>query len=188
MIMGTIYISTYLFWCGLLYLVLPHHHDENKETKNRGVWFKNLATLGLIIFRGLLFSADGFVSSRLKTPFGQICYAINKSDEISEEDKDNLVNEITESNEHCKETFKKFGVLTLVAEADKIFSIFLDDKSNSSIKSANDWFIRRGFEFLLILSFLIPFIFSYRNIVKVSKKLKENWEKTTHLYESSFSN
>jgi hypothetical protein len=81
---------------------------------------------------GLLFSLDGFVTSLLKTPFQQMCYALNLNKQISDEDKDYIVSKLTESNEHCKETLKKFGILTITAE---LIKAFIEDigKTNKGI-------------------------------------------------------
>ncbi|CAG8848175.1 34276_t:CDS:1, partial [Gigaspora margarita] len=63
--------------------------------------------------QGGLFSLDGKITTYLKSPFGQICFAINKSKLIEGEEADEIVEDLTEINEQCKETLKKFGVLTL---------------------------------------------------------------------------
>jgi hypothetical protein len=63
---------------------------------------------------------DGFVSSLLKSPFNQMCYAINKAEGISYKRRDNIITKATESNEHCKETLKKFGILTISTEVIRI--------------------------------------------------------------------
>jgi hypothetical protein len=41
--------------------------------------------------------------------------------EIDEQDKDYIITKATESNEHCKETLKKFGILTITVEITKVF-------------------------------------------------------------------
>lgn len=63
---------------------------------------------------------DGFVTALLKSPFNQMCYAINKAEGISYEKKDSIITKATESNEHCKETLKKFGILTICGEVIRI--------------------------------------------------------------------
>ncbi|CAI2190723.1 10308_t:CDS:2, partial [Funneliformis geosporum] len=72
------------------------------------------------IIQGLLFCMDGFVSALLKSPFNQMCYAINKAEGISYKKRDSIITKATESNEHCKETLKKFGVLTISGEVIKV--------------------------------------------------------------------
>lgn len=63
---------------------------------------------------------DGFVTALLKSPFNQMCYAINKVEGISYKKKDSIITKATESNEHCKETLKKFGILTIGTEVIRI--------------------------------------------------------------------
>ena len=47
--------------------------------------------------------------------------SINASDIITDEEKDYLTFRNTNSNENCKETLKKFGILTIAAELVKVF-------------------------------------------------------------------
>ncbi|CAG8745706.1 23228_t:CDS:2 [Racocetra persica] len=84
---------------------------------------KNSRTLviGIAILQGLLFSLDGFVTALLKSPFNQMCYAINKSEGIPYKKKRHIITLATRSNEHCKETLKKMGMLTIVIEMIRIF-------------------------------------------------------------------
>ena len=49
-----------------------------------------------------------------------MCYAVNMT-KINNKDKDYIITRATESNEHCKETLKKFGILTIAAELVKVF-------------------------------------------------------------------
>jgi hypothetical protein len=76
--------------------------------------------LGAAIIQGLLFCMDGVVTALLKSPFNQMCYAINKVEGISYKKKDRIITKATESNEHCKETLKKFGILTIGGEVIRI--------------------------------------------------------------------
>jgi hypothetical protein len=68
-----------------------------------------------------LFALDGFVTSLLKSPFQQMCYEVNITKKISAKDKDYIITRATESNEHCKETLKKFGILTITGELLAVF-------------------------------------------------------------------
>ena len=77
---------------------------------------KAIWTAIAVILQGAFYSLDGIVTSLLKTPFGQLCFLVNNFKEISEERRRIIVHSVTESNEHCKETFKKFGVLTMGLE------------------------------------------------------------------------
>jgi hypothetical protein len=76
--------------------------------------------LGAALIQGILFCMDGVVSALLKSPFNQMCYAINKAEGISYKKKDSIITKATESNEHCKETLKKFGILTICGEVARI--------------------------------------------------------------------
>jgi len=91
----------------------------NSRGLNPGKKFP-LVVLGAGIITGLLFTMDGFVTALLKSPFNQMCYAINKAEGISYKKKDYLITKATESNEHCKETLKKFGILTICGEVARI--------------------------------------------------------------------
>jgi hypothetical protein len=70
----------------------------------------------LMVLQGLLFSLDGWVTALLKSPFNQMCYAINKAEGIPDKKKDYIITKATESNEHCKETLKKFGIITIAGQ------------------------------------------------------------------------
>jgi len=50
-----------------------------------------------------------------------MCYAINKAEGIPDKKKDYIITKATESNEHCKETLKKFGILTIASALLKAF-------------------------------------------------------------------
>lgn len=73
-----------------------------------------------------MFSLDGFVTSLLKSPFQQMCYEVNTTKKINTKDKDYIITRATESNEHCKETLKKFGILTITGE---LLSVFIKQKN-----------------------------------------------------------
>src|SRR3954447_24867453 len=98
----------------------------------------------MIILQGLLFTLDGFVTSLLKSPFNQMCYAINKAEGIPDKKKDYIITKATESNEHCKETLKKFGIITIVGELAKVF--IKKDKTNTDTM----------YEKYMVISYLVP--------------------------------
>nr|CAG8459925.1 1256_t:CDS:2 [Entrophospora candida] len=50
-----------------------------------------------------------------------MCYTINKAEGIEDKKKDYIITKATESNEHCKETLKKFGILAISAELIRVF-------------------------------------------------------------------
>src|SRR5213080_4231221 len=73
---------------------------------------------------------------------------------------------ITESSEHCKETFKKFGVLTISSEILTTLYLFYLSKGGQE---------SRGGELLLQLiniSFLFPLFFAVLDIIQVRKIFK----------------
>src|SRR6185503_3014417 len=123
----------------------------------------------MAILQGLLFSLDGFVTALLKSPFNQMCYAINKAEGISDKKKDYIITKATESNEHCKETLKKFGIITIVVELSRQFLRVLISKDNEQYQ------VYRGgkFEYLMVLSYLIPILFAALDIWKIHWELKK---------------
>ena len=58
---------------------------------------------------------DGYVTSLMKSPFSQMNQKINHSKLLSPEERDELTFRNTNSNENCKETLKKFGILQIAA-------------------------------------------------------------------------
>ncbi|CAG8507237.1 7582_t:CDS:2 [Ambispora gerdemannii] len=117
--------------------------------------------LVLALCQGLLFSVDGFVTSLLKSPFNQMCYAINKAEGIPDKKKDYIITKATESNEHCKETLKKFGIITIVVELSRVF--IQTDKENRALQYEN----------LMVLSYVIPLLFAALAIWLIHKELKK---------------
>jgi hypothetical protein len=91
---------------------------------------------------------DGFVTSLLKSPFSQMNQNINASSMITDEEKDYLTFRNTNSNENCKETLKKFGILTIATELVKVF-IKNQGRANQEYR----------FEHLIVISYLIPLSF-----------------------------
>jgi len=150
-----VYIGCYLIW---LYSV-----KNVKELAIRNNWNGNklLVVLSLAFFQGILFSLDGFVTALLKSPFGQMCYAINKAEGISDEKKDYIINKATESNEHCKETLKKFGIITIVQELAKVF--IAADKSKRDT----------DYEHLMVIGYLVPLSFAFLAVWRINRELKK---------------
>lgn len=72
-----------------------------------------------VIAKGLMYCIDGLVASWLKAPFGQICHSINASG-LDHSEANDIVELLTEINEHFKETFKKFGVMTIGNEVTEL--------------------------------------------------------------------
>ncbi|CAG8744845.1 13191_t:CDS:1, partial [Cetraspora pellucida] len=110
-----VYIICYSIWFnvaeGAGNFLHSHGYDKNSR----------VLVISIAILQGLLFSLDGFVTALLKSPFNQMCYAINKSEGIPYKKKRSIITLATRSNEHCKETLKKMGMLTIVTEMIRIF-------------------------------------------------------------------
>lgn len=116
----------------------------------------------MIVLQGLLFSLDGFVTSLLKSPFNQMCFTINKAEGISDKKKDYIITKATESNEHCKETLKKFGIITIATELFRNF-----------IKDAGEKGKEVKYERWMVLSYLIPIFFAAFDIWLIHNELKK---------------
>jgi hypothetical protein len=91
---------------------------------------------------------DGFVTSLLKSPFSQMNQNINASNMITDEEKDYLTFRNTNSNENCKETLKKFGILTIATELVRVFI-------RNSGRTSQEY----KFEYLIVISYLVPLLF-----------------------------
>jgi MFS family permease len=150
------YIIGYMIWVfisgGLSELLSKRKLDGNVR------WVAIFAA----IFQGLLFCMDGFVTSLLKSPFSQMNQNINASNLITEKEKDYLTFRNTNSNENCKETLKKFGILTVATELVKVF-----------IKNIGNESQEYQFEHLLVISYLIPLSFVLWDLWQASKMLKK---------------
>jgi len=161
-----IYIGAYLVWSkGISIWVLGLLKKNNWTKEDRAL------IIIVAIIQGLLFSLDGWVTALLKSPFQQMCYAVNMNKEIDNRDKDYIITKATESNEHCKETLKKFGILTITVEIAKVFI-----KQRNLTEIAKDE--NGSYANWLNLSYLIPLIFAtlavfliYRRLKKVKKRL-----------------
>jgi len=124
--------------------------------------------------RGRLYSFDGEITSQLKAPFGQICFYVNKSEEIDEEIKDKIIEKITESNEHCKETFKKFGMLAIAGETTKILTkMKLDEETTLSPRTPGFYLFMIRTKIVPLLSYLVPIYYSNKQIRSVGRDLKK---------------
>ena len=150
----SVYVVCYLVWRWIAGQIL--------EKKN---WDKEnlVLVMSIVILQGLLFSLDGWVTALLKSPFNQMCFTINKTEGIPDDKKDYIITKATESNEHCKETLKKFGILTIGVE---IIRVFLKNGETGD-KSLGDY------GDLLAVSYLIPIIFAAIDIWQIHKELKK---------------
>src|SRR3954451_22595113 len=90
-----------------------------------------------------------------------MCYAINLVKEIPDKQKDYIITKATESNEHCKETLKKFGILTISVE---VLKVFLKGPGKNKLGP---------YAYLLNISYLIPLLFAANNIWQIHRKLQK---------------
>ena len=89
-----------------------------------------------------------------------MCYEVNGTElaDNKVEDKkvkNSIIKKATESNEHCKETLKKFGILTISVEVLKVFL------KSDKLGEENEF---GKYASLLNISYLIPLLFAVRNI------------------------
>jgi hypothetical protein len=135
--------------------------DNRGYNPGKEFWF---VVLTAAIIQGVFFCMDGVVSALLKSPFNQMCYAINKAEGISYKKKDSIITKATESNEHCKETLKKFGILTICTEVARI--IIQGTEGAGDKKYGKYWL-------LMNISYLIPLMFATYRIWQIHKELKK---------------
>ena len=132
-------------------------------------------TLIVAVIRGLFFVLDGKVTSLLKSPFSQLCYAINQAKIIDNEIKDNLITKLTESIEFSKDTLKRFGMLGITVDLLKV----LVQLVNLAVKKQFDFGM---YYWLLDISYLVPIFWAAHAIYSVHATLekvkKEHYKKT----------
>ena len=155
-----IYIISYIIWVFFISRWIRYFLVNQGLEKGKEFWFVVLAA-GII--QGILFCMDGVVSALLKSPFNQMCYAINKAEGISYKKKDSIITKATESNEHCKETLKKFGILTIGTE---VIRIIVEGASK-----AGDEPKFGGYWYLLHISYLIPLALAVYRVWQIRKEL-----------------
>jgi hypothetical protein len=155
-----IYIVFYIIWVSLISVWTRYFLVSQGVKKGKEFWFVVLAA-GII--QGILFCMDGVVSALLKSPFNQMCYAINKAEGISYKKKDSIITKATESNEHCKETLKKFGILTIGTEVIRII-VEGAPKAGDEPKFGKWWY-------LLHISYLIPLALAVYRVWQIRKEL-----------------
>ena len=150
------YIVGYMIWASINNKISIYLKDKKWNGNVR--WIVVFAAL----LQGSLFCMDGFVTSLLKSPFSQMNQNINASNIITDEEKDYLTFRNTNSNENCKETLKKFGILTIAAELIKVF--IRNEGRGSQTYQFEDW---------IVISYLVPLIFVLWDIWRVHKMLKK---------------
>ena len=90
-----------------------------------------------------------------------------KRKKSEEKNKDYIISKATESNEHCKETLKKFGILTISVEVLKVFILGTTNLAAQNIKKYG------SYADLLNISYLVPLVFAANNIWQVHRRLKK---------------
>jgi len=155
-----IYVVSYIIWVLLISGWTRKFLDSRGWKVGKEFPF---VVLGAGIIQGTLFCMDGVVSALLKSPFNQMCYAINKAEGISYKKKDSIITKATESNEHCKETLKKFGILTISTEVIRIIVKGAEEAGDKP--ELGKWW------YLLHISYLIPIIFATYRIWQICKEL-----------------
>jgi hypothetical protein len=81
---------------------------------------------------GILFLLDSLISSELKTPLQRLSVKIESAD-ISEKEKKFLLSRTQQSNETFKETFKRFGLLSIAGVTIKLLGKTFDEKLLSNL-------------------------------------------------------
>jgi hypothetical protein len=138
LVLTVCFIVLYISWIRIIQLI-PTVELLRFFFRDRGTWFLKLTAFSLlalliVIFKGLMYCVDGLVASWLKAPFAQMCHSINSSG-LDYYQSNDITELLTEINEHFKETFKKFGVLTICAEASTILSDIADSVVDFIISS-----------------------------------------------------
>lgn len=151
-----IYTSIYLVWRLLIDYKIWAVPGKNNNF---------LSYLFVALAVGLMYCVDGWVTSLLKGPFNQLAFTINKLDSISYDRRDYLITKATETNEHFKETFKKFGILTISVE---FINFYIDRKSDKAP------FEELGkLRSVLLLAYFVPVTLAFINVLIINKKLKK---------------
>ncbi|CAG8538128.1 23902_t:CDS:10, partial [Racocetra persica] len=122
-----------------------------------------VAVPAIILIRGVLFCLDGIVTSKLKFPLGQICFVINNCKLLVKNEKEAIIEDITEANEHCKETLKKFGALTVGDEVRGVLKIIRKTEQPGGSNLLID--------ILLNISYGFPLYLAYGKTTEIEKVL-----------------
>ncbi|MCE8167922.1 MAG: hypothetical protein I3275_04845 [Candidatus Moeniiplasma glomeromycotorum] len=163
------YIVCYLVWVGVSKLITDYF--EPRRFNGNVLWVVILA----VIIQGLLFCLDGYVNSLIKSPFSQMNQKINHSKLLSPQEQDELTFRNTNSNENCKETLKKFGIMQISTELVMVF-----------IRNSYTWGESKfKYERLMVIAYLIPLGLVIFDIWRVHKKLKKIKNRVAHLEKSA---
>jgi hypothetical protein len=120
-------------------------------------WLENnesATAASVTILLGVLFLADGYISSELKTPLQRLSIKIESAD-ISEKEKKSLLSKTQQSNETFKETLKRFGLLSI---------------AGMTIKLLGETFEKNIFS---MLCYGVPLAFGVWRILQTNKTIKK---------------
>ena len=124
---------------------------------------------------GGLFIADSIITSYLKTPLQRLAIQIEYSD-LSEASKKKLLQATQEANELFKETFKKFGLLSLPS----LLVGLIDNQPLLVVNEAGELIgkvVKEGQKNseqpLFYLCYLIPLLYAAWKILRISQELKK---------------
>ncbi|WNE41178.1 MAG: Lipoprotein signal peptidase [Mycoplasmataceae bacterium] len=151
------YIVLYLVWVFAAAEMLKHLNSSWTMTNG-------YLAIVVIITQGIFFCLDGWVTSLLKAPFNQMCYAINKAEGIDDKQKDYIITKLTESNEHCKETLKKFGIMAVSGELARVFIRAQSLADNDKLGKYAAFFH---------ISYLIPLTFAALALISINRELNK---------------
>lgn len=115
---------------------------------------ENTTAASVTILLGLLFLADGVITSELKTPLQRLSIKIESAN-IDEKEKKALLSKTQQSNETFKETLKRFGLLSVAGIA---------------IKLLGDAFEKNVFS---LFCYGVPIAFGLWRIWQVSRAIKK---------------
>ena len=152
-----VYVICYSLWFLTAEIIrdILHSHGYDKNSRT--------LIIGIAILQGLLFCLDGFVTALLKSPFNQMCYAVNKAEGIPYKTKGSIIMLATRANEHCKETLKKLGLISILTQITAIF--IKNQRINDPLMGPHvDW---------LLLSYFIPLIFTAIDMMSIDQELKK---------------
>jgi hypothetical protein len=124
----------------------------------------------LVLDKGLILCVDGIVSSWLKTPFGQLCYSINKSG-IGDNEKDEMIINLTGGNEGFREVFRKYGTGSLSDMPQKEVWLIANYFSTTGQRKEEGVDSDKTISFIWDISLMIPVIYSAYKINGVGRMI-----------------
>lgn len=177
------YILLYASWCFIGHTATwlsKNSSIELLKSNQRFLHWTLQIVINLII--GLLFCLDGKICAWIKTPFARLTLGIGTSN-LTKEKKQSLLFIATDANESLRETFKKFGMITIISEVQNFFFLgknlgkFLREKNGctANVEGVGD---ERTIEesyayFCFLIAYLMPIGLSLYYIKKIKNSLEE---------------